>query len=98
MKRVSMIVALGFLASALALPAGEANKGEKVLSGTVSRLDTANRSMTVTDSKGASWSVQWSDATRVLGGELKEGAAVQLGCSRSEKQYRANWIKVAGAN
>lgn len=96
MKKVSMIVALAFLAAALALAAGEAKK-EKVISGTVSRLDTANRSLTVTDAQGTTWSVQWSDSTRVLGGELKDGAAVQLGVSRSEKQHRANWIKVTEA-
>ncbi len=97
MKKVSMIVALAFLAGALALAAGDATKGEKVISGTVSRLDTANRSLTVTDPKGTSWSIQWSDSTRVLGGELKEGAAVQLGVTKSEKQHWANWIKVAEA-
>ena len=97
MKKVSMIVALAFLATALALSAGDANKGEKVNSGTVSRLDTANRSLTVTDPKGTSWSIQWSDSTKVLGGELKEGAAVELGCTKSEKQYWASWIKVAEA-
>ncbi len=97
MKKVSTMVALAFLATALALAAGDANKGEKVISGTVSRLDTANRSLTVTDPKGASWSIHWSDSTKVLGGELKEGAAVELGFTKSEKQHWASWIKVAEA-
>lgn len=96
MRKVSMIVALAFLAGALALAAGEVKK-EKVISGTVSHLDTTNRSMTLTDAQGTSWSVQWSDSTKVLGGELKEGAAVQLGVTKSEKQHWANWIKVAEA-
>ncbi len=96
MKKVSMIVALAFLAGALALAAGDAKK-EKVISGTVSRLDTANRSLTVTDPQGTSWSIQWSDSTRVLGGDLKEGVAVPLGVTKSEKQHWANWIKVAEA-
>jgi hypothetical protein len=97
MKRVSMLVALAVLAISIAVPAGEVKKGEKLVSGTISRLDTANRSMTVTDSKGASWTIQWSDSTRVLGGELKEGAAVQLGCTESENQHWATWIKVSEA-
>jgi hypothetical protein len=97
MKKVSVLVVLALIAVALALPAGETKKGEKLVSGTISRLDTANRSMTVTDSKGASWTIQWSDSTRVLGGELKEGAAVQLGCTESENQRWAIWIKVSEA-
>jgi len=97
MKRVSMLVFLTLIAVAIALPAGDAKKGEKLVSGTISRLDTANRSMTVTDAKGVAWTIQWNDSTRVLGGELKEGAAVQLGCSESDNQHWANWIKVAEA-
>lgn len=97
MKKVSMLVFLALIAVAIAVPAGDAKKGEKLVSGTISRLDTANRSMAVTDAKGVTWTIQWSDSTRVLGGELKEGAAVQLGCSESDKQHWANWIKVAEA-
>ena len=97
MKKVSMLVFLTLIAVAVALPAGDTKKGEKLVSGTISRLDTANRSMTVADAKGATWSIQWSDSTRVLGGELKEGAAVQLGCTESKKQHWANWIKVTEA-
>ena len=97
MKKVSMLVFLTLIAVAIALPAGETKKGEKLVSGTISRLDTANRTMAVTDAKGASWTIQWSDSTKVLGGELKEGAAVQLGCTESENQHWATWIKVAEA-
>ena len=97
MKKVSMLAVLALIAVAVALPAGETKKGEKLVSGTISRLDTANRTMAVTDAKGASWTIQWSDSTKVLGGELKEGATVQLGCTESENQHWATWIKVAEA-
>jgi hypothetical protein len=97
MKKVSMLAVLVLIAVAVALPAGETKKGEKLVSGTISRLDTANRTMAVTDAKGASWTIQWSDSTKVLGGELKEGAAVQLGCTESENQHWATWIKVTEA-
>jgi hypothetical protein len=97
MKKVSMLAVLTLIAVAVALPAGETKKGEKLVSGTISRLDTANRTMAVTDAKGASWTIQWSDSTKVLGGELKEGAAVQLGCTESENQHWATWIKVTEA-
>ena len=95
MRKVSTLVLLSLIAVAMALPAGDSTKGEKLVSGTINHLDTANRTMTVTDAKGTAWSIQWSDSTRVLGGELKEGAAVQLGCTESEKQHWANWIKVS---
>ena len=97
MKKVSTLVFLALITIAIALPAYDAKKGEKLVSGTISRLDTANRSMTVTDAKGVAWTIQWSDSTRVLGGELKEGAAVQLGCTESENQHWATWIKVSEA-
>jgi hypothetical protein len=97
MKRVSMLVALAVLAISIAVPAGEVKKGEKLVSGSVTRLDTGARAMTVTDGKGANWTIQWTDSTRVLGGELKEGAAVQLGCTESENKHWANWIQVSEA-
>jgi hypothetical protein len=97
MKKVSMLVFLTFIAVAIALPAGETKKGEKLVSGTISRLDTANRTMVVTDAKASTWTIQWSDSTKVLGGELKEGAAVQIGCTESENQHWATWIKVSEA-
>jgi len=97
MKRVSMLVVLAILAISIAAPAGEGKKGEKVVSGSVTRLDTGARSLTVTDGKGATWTIQWTDSTRVLGGELKEGAAIQLGYTESENQHWATWIKVSEA-
>jgi general stress protein 26 len=89
---------LGFLvaiAISATATAHDAKKGEKVVSGTIAKLDTANHAMTVTDAKGTSWEVQWTDSTKVQGGELKEGAAVQLGCTESDSKHWATWIKVS---
>ena len=97
MRKVTMLVFLSMIVVAMALSAGDSTKGEKIVSGTISHLDTASRSMTVTDAKGTAWSIQWTDSTKVLGGELKEGVAVQLGCTASEKAHQANWIKVSEA-
>lgn len=96
MRKVAMLLLLSMTVVAMAV-AADSTKGEKIVSGTISHLDTANRSMTVSDAKGTAWSIQWSDSTKVLGGELKEGAAVQLGCTQSDKQHWANWIKVSEA-
>jgi hypothetical protein len=97
MKKVSILAVLAILAITIALPAGEGKKGEKLVSGTISSLDTTAKTLTVTDAKGASSTIQWTDSTRIMGGELKEGAAVQVGCSESENKHWANWIKVAEA-
>lgn len=97
MKKISMLAVLAVIAISIAVPAGEVKKGEKLVSGTIARLDTGARAMTVTGEKGASWTIQWTDSTRVLGGELKEGAAVQLGCTESENKHWANWIRVSEA-
>lgn len=97
MKKVSLLAVLAVVAMSIALPAGEKQKGEKLVSGTIARLDTGSREMTVTDGKGASWAIVWTDSTRVLGGELKEGAAVQLGYTESENKHWATWIRVGEA-
>ena len=96
-KKISILTVLAVLAIAIALPAGDAKKGEKLVAGTVASLDTSARTLTVTDAKGTSWTVQWTDSTKVMGGELKEGVAVQLGCTESENKHWANWIKVSEA-
>jgi hypothetical protein len=94
-KRTWLLAAVALIAVAIALPAGDAKKGEKVVSGTVSHLDSEARTLTVADAKGTSWTIQWTDSTKILGGELKEGASVELGCTESENKHWANWIKVA---
>ena len=97
MRKVWMLTFLVAIAISTALSAHDMKKGEKVVSGTVAKLDTANHSMTVTDAKGTSWEIQWTDSTKVQGGELKEGAAVQLGCTESDSKHWATWIKVTEA-
>jgi general stress protein 26 len=97
MKKVWILTFLAALVISSAVMAHDAKKGEMVVSGTIAKLDTANRAMTVTDDKGTSWDIQWSDSTKVMGGELKEGAAVKLGYTESESKHWATWIKVTEA-
>lgn len=95
MKKLTVLVALAIFAVSLAAIAGEGQKaGEKKLSGTISRLDLANRSLTVTDAKSVATTVLWNDSTRVMGGELKEGEAVELGYVEAEGRMWASWIRV----
>lgn len=98
MKKALALAAVGMLAFALTAAASDSAKskaGEKTANGTISKLDTASKSLTLTDAKGASWTVQWTDSTRILGGELKEGAAASLGYGESDGKMWASWIKVA---
>ncbi|MDQ5871047.1 MAG: hypothetical protein M3547_02440 [Acidobacteriota bacterium] len=94
MKKLTVLLALAIFAVSLAAVAGEGKKGEKVVSGTISALDVANRSLTVTDAKNVGWTVLWNDSTRVKGGELKEGEAVELGYVEADSKMWASWIKV----
>jgi hypothetical protein len=98
MKKTMTLAALAILTVALAAIAAEKPKapaaGEKTASGTIAKVDAAAKSLTVTDSKGASWALQWNDSTRILGGELKEGATAQVGYTEGDGRKWATWIRV----
>jgi hypothetical protein len=94
MKKLTVLLALAIFAVSLNAFAGDKKPGEKTVSGTISSLDVANRSMTVTDAKNATWTILWSDSTRVKGGEMKAGEAVQLGYVEADGKMWASWIKV----
>jgi hypothetical protein len=96
MKKAMTLAALAIFTISLAALAADNPKssaGEKTAAGTIAKVDTAGKSLTVTDSKGASWTFQWNDSTKILGGELKEGAAVKVGYTEGEKMW-ATWIRV----
>lgn len=97
MKKVSMLAALVLLLVATAASADPGQKPEKMISGSIARIDMASRTMTVADAKGVQWTILWSDSTRVLGGELKQGQPVQLGYVESESKNWATWIRVGEA-
>lgn len=95
MKKLTVLFALAIFAVSLAASAGEKKAGEKMVSGTISSIDVTNRSMTVTDAKSVAWTILWNDSTRVKGGELKEGQAVELAYVEADGKMWASWIKVA---
>lgn len=103
MKKALTLAALAILTVALAARAHDDSKapknapGEKVVSGTIARVDMNYRALTVTDSKGVNWQVMWNDATKIMGGELKEGAPVQLGYVEAQNRNWASWIRVQDA-
>lgn len=99
MKKVLTLAALAVLTIALSARALDDGKsrGEKKISGTIARVDTSSRALTVADAKGVNWQITWNDATKVMGGELKEGASVELGYIESENRNLASWIRVQEA-
>ena len=97
MKKVSILVAFALLFLAVVAAAGPGQKPEKMISGSIARLDTATRTLTVADAKGVQWTILWNDSTRVLGGELKPGQPVQLGYLESDSKNWATWIRVGEA-
>jgi len=98
MKKTMILAALAiFTISFAALAADKAKSsaaGEKSAAGAIAKVDTAGKSITVNDSKGASWTFQWNDSTRILGAELKEGAAVKVGYTEGDGKMWATWIRV----
>ena len=103
MKKTLTLAILAVLTVALAAPASDDSKApkptttEKVLSGTLARVDMDSRTLAVADSKGVNWQIAWTDATKIMGGELKEGAPVQVGYVEAQNRNWASWIKVQEA-
>lgn len=98
MKKTMILAALAIFTISLATLAADKAKssaaGEKSAAGTIAKVDTAGKSITVSDSKGTSWTIQWNDSTRILGGELKEGAAVKVGYTEGDGKMWATWIRM----
>jgi hypothetical protein len=102
MKKVFTLTALAILTVSLSgLYAEEGKKqgsSEKTITGTIVRLDMTSKTLTVADAKGMNWMILWNDATRILGGEMKEGQPVQLGYTEKQNKNWATWIRVGEAN
>jgi hypothetical protein len=99
MKKILTLAALSILTIALSAHALDNAKahGEKTLSGTIARVDMNYRALTVADAKGVNWQIMWNDGTKIMGGELKEGASVQLGYVEAQNRNWASWIRVQDA-
>ena len=100
-------LALAILATLIVAPAARASDDskaqkpaaatEKVVSGTLARVDMNYRTIAVADSKGVNWQIVWTDATKIMGGELKEGASVPVGYVESQNRRWASWLKAQEA-
>lgn len=100
LKKALTLAAVAILAVSFAATANDHSKsggGEKTAVGTIAKLDAASKTITVSDAKGASWTVQWNDSTKILGGEMKEGAPVKVGYTEADGKISATWIRVGEA-
>ncbi|MGE5275831.1 MAG: hypothetical protein ACM3SU_02445 [Acidobacteriota bacterium] len=82
------------LAAVIVLSAVAMATGDKAVSGTISRLDTASKSMVIKDTTGKEVTVFWDDATRVTGGELREGSQVEVQTKDQDGKNFATSIQI----
>ena len=97
MKRfLAIAIVIGVALSSIAL-AGDAKMGDKPLSGTITKVDDAQKMMMVKDKSGKEWSIYWNDSTKVEGGAPKEGAMVWFKATEKDGKMWATWVKTGEA-
>ncbi len=67
--------------------------GTSSLRGTITKIDTAGKVMTVKGSDGKETAVYWNDTTKVEG-ELKEGVVVHYKGETKDGKLWASWLHV----
>ena len=68
------------------------------IQGTISRVDMDQKVLVIKDANGEQKTVYWDSATKVSGGDLKEGATVTLSASDQQGKMVASSIQVGGAS
>jgi len=93
--RLTRLIPSMFLVAAVALADSPNPKSHtKALSGTITTLDTASKSLTVRDGKGKETRLVWTGATRVTGGTLKTGEQVTVRWMSRDKKRVATIVQV----
>ena len=77
MKRVLAAGAMLAVLVVLAVPAYAADKPRSI-SGTITGLNMAQKTMVVRDGKGVERTVLWNEGTELVAGPLEQGASVKL--------------------
>jgi hypothetical protein len=94
------VLSILFVLAALACPAplAAATPSKKVhgvaLSGRVSKVDAASKTLSVRDSSGREVALAWTGATKMTGGELKVGEVVTVRYLDKDKKHIATTIHV----
>jgi len=100
-KAFALSLALAFCLGAVALaqdtPSSDTQKSEKMagksMTGTVTRVDSTAKMMTVKDDSGKEWTVYWNDSTKVDGGAPTEGAKVSFSTMEKDGKTWATSIR-----
>ena len=68
------------------------------LDGTIRQLNREEKWMSVADASGHETRIYWNDATRVEGGDLKEGRSVSVKAIPKDGKLLATWVRVGTAS
>lgn len=94
MKRILALAVAAVFCLTVAALAGDEKMGEKKMGGTITKLDVENKTMTVKDKEDKEWEINWEDATKMEGGEPKEGEMVHFKATEKDGKLWASWIHV----
>jgi hypothetical protein len=94
MKKIVALAVVAVLCAVVSLAAEGRKPMGKTMEGTITKVDTAGKMMTVKDSAGKETTVYWSGSTKVLGDPMKEGAVVHYRGAEKDGKMMANWVHV----
>jgi hypothetical protein len=96
MKRfLALAIVLGVALSAVAL--ADHKMDDKTMSGTITKVDNAQKMMTVKDKSGKEWTIYWNDQTKIEGAAPKEGAMIWFKADTKDGKMWATWVKTGDA-
>ncbi len=97
-KKILALSVVAALCAVVTLAGDEKMGGNKPMGkmneGTITKVDTAGKMMTVKDSVGKETTVYWNDATKVSGDEMKEGAIVHWAGTEKDGKMWATKVHV----
>jgi len=94
MRKVWAVAVVAVLCLSVVAVAGEDKMGGKAMEGKITKVDMAAKMMMVKDAAGKESTIYWNDATKVEGGELKEGATVHYKAAEKDGKWWATWVHV----
>ena len=97
MKKILALSVVAVLCAVVVLAGDEKMGGHKMgkpHEGTITKMDSAGKMMTVKDASGTETTVYWNDSTKVAGDEMKEGAKVHWTGSEKDGKMWATWVHV----
>jgi len=93
MRRILSLSVAAVLCIAVVALAGD-DQHHHGMGGTITKIDTAGKVMTVKGSDGKETAVYWNDSTKVEGDELKEGSVVHYKGETKDGKMWASWVHV----